>query len=331
MTEKRKKRNVQMLFAVLLFCCAACLYPVQTKAVQLKRNENYIYCDSSEYDGIEILEYRGEGGSVTVPEEIEGKPVRVIGKYAFKWKAAFIKDVRLPDTVSLIKESAFAGCSMERIKLPLNLCKFERFALAGCDNLQTIDLPQSLTELSDSLFESSGLVQIVIPENITCINSGAFMLCHNLERVVFAEGSKLNTIGQEAFSQCMRLKELELPDSLQIIEGSAFSMDIGLKKVTFGKKSKLKELGGCFDECISLTEITIPKGVRKIDTGTFDECKKLKRITFTGKAPELSLHVFRNINKKAVFWVPAKYKTKYKKALNAKTGFRAKTMKLRTI
>lgn len=105
MAEKRKKRNVQMLFAVLLFCCAACLYPVQTKAVQLKRNENYIYCDSSEYDGIEILEYRGEGGSVTVPEEIEGKPVRVIGKYAFKWKAAFIKDVRLPDTVSLIKES----------------------------------------------------------------------------------------------------------------------------------------------------------------------------------------------------------------------------------
>lgn len=74
-------------------------------------------------DHIEITRYVGNEKSVAVPSEINGKPITIIGAYAFAHNRS-IKAVTLPDTVKRLQKGAFAGCaSLESLTLNLNELK----------------------------------------------------------------------------------------------------------------------------------------------------------------------------------------------------------------
>ena len=68
----------------------------------------------------------------------------------------------------------------------------------------------------------------------------------------------VETIGQSAFDECVKLTGVTLPESLLTIEFHAFM------------------------ECRGLTEVTIPRNVRKIGPWAFFYCKGLKKITLLG-------------------------------------------------
>ena len=77
----------------------------------------------------------------------------------------------------------------------------------------------------------------------------------------------------------------------------------------FYNKSKLKKV------CINANITTLGKDC-------FAKCKKLNSITFKGsKPPKIGRNAFKNINKKAKFYVPKKAYAKYRKTLTSKTGF----------
>ena len=83
----------------------------------------------------------------------------------------------------------------------------------------------------------------------------------------------------------------------------------------FYNKSKLKKV------CINANITTLGKDC-------FAKCKKLNSITFKGsKPPKIGRNAFKNINKKAKFYVPKKAYAKYRKTLTSKTGF-SKSMKI---
>ena len=83
----------------------------------------------------------------------------------------------------------------------------------------------------------------------------------------------------------------------------------------FYNKSKLKKV------CINANITTLGKDC-------FAKCKKLNSITFKGsKPPKIDRNAFKNINKKAKFYVPKKAYAKYRKTLTSKTGFN-KSMKI---
>ena len=83
----------------------------------------------------------------------------------------------------------------------------------------------------------------------------------------------------------------------------------------FYNKSKLKKV------CINSNITTLGKDC-------FAKCKKLNSITFKGsKPPKIGRNAFKNINKKAKFYVPKKAYAKYRKTLTSKTGFN-KSMKI---
>ena len=83
----------------------------------------------------------------------------------------------------------------------------------------------------------------------------------------------------------------------------------------FYNKSKLKKV------CINANITTLGKD-------SFAKCKKLNSITFKGsKPPKIGRNAFKNINKKAKFYVPKKAYAKYRKTLTSKTGFN-KSMKI---
>lgn len=70
--------------------------------------------------------------------------------------------------------------------------------------------------------ENKTLTSVSIPNTIVEIGESAFEDCTALSTLRFAPGSRLTTIGKQAFSQCSSITSLTIPDSVQSIGNGAF-------------------------------------------------------------------------------------------------------------
>lgn len=87
-----------------------------------------------------IVEFHGQVAELTVPEQIGGLPVAVIGKKAFLSRKS-LRLVRLPGTVREIGDWAFASCSsLREIKLPRRELCFGKAVFLDCTRLERIVL-----------------------------------------------------------------------------------------------------------------------------------------------------------------------------------------------
>ena len=80
--------------------------------------------------------------------------------------------------------------------------------------------------------DTSPLTSVSIPNTVEEIGEGAFEHCTALSTLRFAPGSKLTTIGKQAFSQCSSITSLTIPDSARNIGDSAFNRLENLKYLT---------------------------------------------------------------------------------------------------
>ena len=84
-------------------------------------------------DSVTIIAYTGKGGEVTVPDTVEGLPVRALG------------------------DRAFSYCiGVTEIVLPEGLESIGWFAFSGCVDLAEITIPASVTTISYGAFENCG-------------------------------------------------------------------------------------------------------------------------------------------------------------------------------
>lgn len=83
------------------------------------------------------------------------------------------------------------------------------------------------------------ITHITLPPNVVGIGNEAFSNCHNLIDIEFS--TNLREIGFHSFWCCSSLAKVNLPDSLLIIGEGAFA---GCKKLeTINYSSNLKEIG----------------------------------------------------------------------------------------
>lgn len=111
-----------------------------------------------------------------------------------------------------------------------------------------------------------------IPDGVKIINAGAFSNSRNLDTVTFP--ASVEEIGEIAFGQCSKLKEVILPDGLKKIQPYTFFNCSGLTSLTI--PDSVEEIGeGAFFGCSGLEELTLPKKLKVIHGKTFLHVKKV--------------------------------------------------------
>jgi len=125
-------------------------------------NNDYGYNPSYNY-AYTITKYNGAGVSVTIPAQINGKPVTRIDNIAFS-DCISLTVVTIPNSVKQIGYGAFSNCT----------------------SLNSVTIPNSVTSIGNNAFSNcTSLTGIIIPNNVTSIGSYAFNGCTNLTSVRF--------------------------------------------------------------------------------------------------------------------------------------------------
>lgn len=108
---------------------------------------------------------------------------------------------------------------------------------------------------------------------------GAFENHTELVEVYFAQGSKLHTIGTNAFANCTNLRKIVIPSTIKTIKSGAFINCTSLQEIVFmdGATDIVIE-SGAFENCTALTTLHLPNGLKILGDGAFLGCNSLKDI-----------------------------------------------------
>lgn len=200
-------------------------------------------------------------GSLTIPATVTDNGVTYKVTEVDHLAKTNLTSVKIPNTVTEISGSAFAGCKeLVSVTLPSSLEIIGAVAFSGCTRLSSINLPENLQEIGWSAFAYSGLTTITIPGNVKRIEYGAFKECNSLISVEIKEGVEILDYGSRSqqwptatFSKCHRLRTVKLPKSL-------LHYYYNYNKTRYGKDF-IEPLYAFFD-CPSLEKIIVPIGTK---------------------------------------------------------------------
>ncbi|QQS51003.1 MAG: leucine-rich repeat domain-containing protein [Bacteroidota bacterium] len=226
--------------------------------------------------------------------------------------------ILIPDTVTYnavkyivkyIGVSAFSGCGITEVTLPVTIKIIAPEAFQGCEFLNSINIPDSVTTIGYSAFAGcSSLTEIIIPNSVKFIEQGAFSGCLNLINLQL--GNSLSTIGKYAFFDCKNLTSVFIPASVSNIEGGPFGRCTNLSdiivsidnphyksedgllyyenfeliqcpaaKTSINIVNTIRLIGcGAFAGCSNLASIILPDSVYQIGDDAFNYCTALKSI-----------------------------------------------------
>jgi hypothetical protein len=138
----------------------------------------------SEYsNSVSITGYTGTGGNVTIPSQINNKPVTSIGNGAFQ-KNTSLTSVIIPNSVIIINSWAFNSCT----------------------SLASVTIPDSVTNIGGFSFQSTNLTSVTIPSKVPVIAEATFDSCVKLTSVTF-QGTDI-TLATKAFIDDINTRSL---------------------------------------------------------------------------------------------------------------------------
>lgn len=168
-----------MVMILLSLSLLILLFNIQPLSVEASRFGDFEYELRDDGTSVEITEYVGMGGSVTIPSHIEGKPVTIIGRSAFSGKQLTIAVI--PDSVREIGPFAFANNQLTSVSMGSGVKLIGDYSFYS-NQLATVIIPASVTSIIDNAFAYNLLTEVTIPESVEGI--GALAFAHNpLERV----------------------------------------------------------------------------------------------------------------------------------------------------
>ena len=266
----------------------------------LKEIGEYAFCYCSNLQIVDVsqcdsLEKIGEGAfyecssaEFAFPKEFES--LKNIDFKAF-YNCKKITSFPFSKALNKMTFDAFKGCSNLQI-LDFSKCtelwdiNYRIIYEKGLDSLKKIILPPSQTMFNAlciwgpnvHIGEETNQAEVDISHcNFKWVNEEAFQTMDMKEIII---PDTVETIGENAFDECVNLKTIVMPAALKEIKAPLGHILEQLKKVDFSKVTQLKvipkKLFG--DGCDKLKELMIPNGVTEIEDDAFECLGKLKRL-----------------------------------------------------
>ena len=190
---------------------------------------------------------------------------------AFK-DASSLSSVTIGNSVEEIPDEAFAGCtSLKSITFPKNIKKIYRDALEGCTGLEKVSF-DCVVEIGELLRGNKSLREVVLAEGYKEIKGRTFEKCTALEYVKIPWS--IETIGNKAFAGTA-LTSLSFPGGAETIYQEAFANCEKLKTIDFGRGVK-SIADRAFEGCNSLERVDIADGCEMIYPRAFSNCQNLR-------------------------------------------------------
>lgn len=172
----------------------------------------------------------------------------------------------IPQGTQTIGANAFyCAMSLEKVTIPNEVTRIEKFAFGQCAALKEADIPENVTYIGQNAFWFAQITKAVVPKTVLDMGANPFYRCYNLTEIAVAEENlryksvdgvlidcqeqKIVTyplgkeadiyqvpdgiaaIGAYSFSYGEKLKEIHIPDSVKVIGAQAFAYMEGIKKL----------------------------------------------------------------------------------------------------
>lgn len=192
----------------------------------------YIY---TVQDGnVKLQHFNGDESNVTIPEQLDGKPVKVLGEDSFYQKTN-MKTIIISDSVTTIENSAFYRCySLESITIPTNIQSIGDNPFFRCSSLSKISVEpenNNYCDIDGVLYTKDKSELVSYPEAKTQVS------------YTIPEGVK--KIGNDAFGyRPINLKNLTIPSTVSEVPDFNFPDDVTLfVKANSAAEKSAKEKG----------------------------------------------------------------------------------------
>ena len=277
-------------------------------------------------------------GAITIPSQIDGKPVASIGDDAF-YGCRSLTSITIPNGVTSIGMQAFEDCkSLTSITIPDGVTSIGGSAFSGCSSLTSVTIPDSVTSIGSFVFHGcSSLTSITIPDSVTSIGNSAFNGCKKLTQInvdkanttyssvngvlfnkdktelirypagktdtSYSIPDSVTSIGYGTFDGCSSLTSVTISDSVTSIGGHAFYGCASLTSITI--PNSVTSIGDdAFRNCSSLTSITIPDGVTSIGGSAFSGCSSLTSVTIPDSVTSIGSFAFSGCSSLTSITIP---------------------------
>lgn len=202
-----------------------------------------------------ILAIYAEYENLTIPAQLDGTPVTILGETAFGipfeeynsfedpvgrlWETVSIEEgitvisdhcfcrshymehIHLPNSITYIGIGAFLECGLQEIQIPSSVTFIGRAAFSDCHFLRQVWIPDQITELEDYTFDfCNSMSHIRLPADLTRIGRGTFRECRSLTTLQLPK--TLTTIDAYAFHGCVGLQQVTVPAGVSFIGEDAF-------------------------------------------------------------------------------------------------------------
>ena len=157
---------------------------------------------------------------VIIPNEVNNIEIKEIGDELFL-KNTYIEKLVIPEIVTTLGYKMCYGCTnLKEVTLPDNISVIPDYAFEKCTLLEKINIPQSLVQIRNDAFAESGIKEFIAPDSFKEIWGYAFKDCKNLEKV---DLNKTTSIGDMSFENCTKLSSIVLPNTLVELGTYVFS------------------------------------------------------------------------------------------------------------
>ena len=275
----KPKRLISLLVAV---CMMVALLPVSA-VTAFAADIPALGEDEFDYQGLRYKKLSSSTVSVVGPVEVQTErvipetvvnngttyTVTEIGDRAF--------DCRLVDSTPY--KDYVGKPNFVSIKIPKTITRIGAYAFRQCGDMHTnsglvnviFDSESQLKLINHDAFAGCYAIrEFELPREVETIGENAFYDDWCIKKFTFQEGSRLKSIGGNAFHCNSSLQSLTLPSSVTNIDHHAFY------------------------QCSSLDEFVIPDGVESIERAVFAECSKLKTVTVPNSVKKIVQKAFLN-------------------------------------